>query len=89
VPPGYRRCRPPARPKLDPFTGIIDQILDDDGSMPTKQRHIAKRIFERLRDEHGYRGGYTTVKDYVRVRRGPIQDRVSSSDLTAPPVGAA
>ena len=69
VPPGYRRCRPPARPKLDPFTGIIDQILDDDGSMPTKQRHTAKRIFERLRDEHGYRGGYTTVKDYVRVRR--------------------
>ena len=30
VPPGYRRSRPPARPKLDPFTGIIDQILDDD-----------------------------------------------------------
>ena len=55
VPPGYRRCRPPARPKLDPFTGIIDQILDDDGSMPTKQRHTAKRIFERLRDDHGYR----------------------------------
>ena len=24
VPPGYRRRRPPARPKLDPFTGIID-----------------------------------------------------------------
>ena len=29
VPPGYRRSRPPARPKLDRFTGIIDQILDD------------------------------------------------------------
>ena len=28
VPPGYRRSRPPARPKLDPFTGIIDRILD-------------------------------------------------------------
>ncbi len=37
--------------------------------MPAKQRHTAKRIFERLRDEHGYGGGYTTVKDYVRVRR--------------------
>lgn len=69
VPPGYRRRRRPARPKLDPFTGIIDQILDDDGSIPAKQRHTAKRIFERLRDEHGYGGGYTTVKDYVRVRR--------------------
>lgn len=31
-----------------------------------KQRHTAKRIFERLRDEHGFKGGYTTVKNYVR-----------------------
>jgi hypothetical protein len=31
---------------------------------PKKQRHTAKRIFERLRDEHGYAGGITIVKDY-------------------------
>ena len=31
-----------------------------------KQRHTAKRIFERLRDEHAFKGGYTTVKNYVR-----------------------
>ena len=30
VPPGYRRSRPPARPKLDPFIGIIDRILEED-----------------------------------------------------------
>jgi hypothetical protein len=30
-----------------------------------KQRHTAKRIFERLRDEHGFTGGITIVKDYV------------------------
>ena len=57
VPPGYRRIRRPARPKLDPFTGIIDQILDDDGSIPAKQRHTAKRIFDRLCAEHGFTGG--------------------------------
>ena len=68
VPPGYRRKRPPARPKLDRFTGIIDEILADDGR-PRKQRHTAKRIFERLRDEHGYSGGITIVRDYVRGRR--------------------
>jgi hypothetical protein len=28
-----------------------------------KQLHTAKRIFERLRDEHGFAGGYTVVKD--------------------------
>src|SRR5271170_4251135 len=47
VPPGYRRSRPPARPKLDPFVGI----------------------FDRLRDEQGYSGGITVVKDYVHERR--------------------
>src|SRR6188472_4460012 len=66
VPPGYRRSRPPARPKLDPFIGIIDLILLEDEGRPRKQRHTAKRIFERLRDEHGYRGGITAVKDAVR-----------------------
>ena len=69
VPPGYRRSRSPARPKLDPFVGIIDQILEDDKGRPAKQRHTSKRIFERLRDEHGYAGGLTIVKDYVLGQR--------------------
>ena len=69
VPPGYRRQNPPKRPKLEPFTGVIDRILEDDLRRPRKQRHTAKRIFERLRDEYGYGGGYTTVKDYVRENR--------------------
>ena len=69
VPPGYRRSRPPARPKLDPFIGIIDQILEEEKRRPVKQRHTSKRIFERLRDEHGFGGGLTIVKDYVQERR--------------------
>jgi transposase len=69
VPPGYRRHHPPRRPKLDPFVGIIDRILEEDRSAPRKQRHTAKRIFERLRDEHGFEGGYTIVKDYIREHR--------------------
>ncbi len=35
VPPGYRRSGPPRRPKLDPFTGIIDRILEDDRTATT------------------------------------------------------
>ena len=65
VPPGYRRQDPPRRPKLAPFTGVIEAILEADRQVPRKQRHTAKRIFERLRGEHGFDGGYTTVKDYV------------------------
>jgi len=62
VPPGYRRSRPPARPKLDPFVGIIERILEEDKGQPAKQQHTSKRIFERLRDEHGYNGGITIVR---------------------------
>ncbi len=69
LPPGYRREQPIRRPKLDAFTGSIDQILSDDRERPKKQRHTAKRICERLRDEHDFTGGYTTVKDYVREKR--------------------
>jgi transposase len=69
VPPGYQRSVEPRRPKLDGFTGVIDQILETDGGSPRKQRHTAKRIYERLRDEYGFAGGYTIVKDYVRSQR--------------------
>ena len=69
APPGYRRQSSPRRPKLDPFTGVIDCILDDDHRVPKKQRHTAKRIFERLREDYGFDGGYTVVKDYVRKHR--------------------
>ena len=69
APPGYRRQFPPRRPKLEPFTGVIDTILENDLRLPRKQRHTAQRIFQRLRDEHGFAGGYTIVKDYVREHR--------------------
>ena len=69
VPPSYRRRSSPRRPKLDPFIAIIDRILEEDRHCHRKQRHTAKRIFERLGDEHGFEGGYTIVKDYVRSQR--------------------
>ena len=53
----------------EPYIGVIDKILEDDLGAPRKQGHTAKRIFERLRDEYGFGGGYTTVKDYVREHR--------------------
>lgn len=66
VPPGYRRTAAIKRPKLDGFSEIIDQWLRDDIGQHRKQRHTAKRVFDRLRDEHGFTGGYTIIKDYVR-----------------------
>ncbi|MGD9540854.1 IS21 family transposase [Methylocystis sp.] len=69
APPGYVRTKPPERPKLGPLIPVIDAILESDKTAPVKQRHTAKRIFERLRDEHGFAGGYTVVKNYVRLSR--------------------
>ncbi len=51
--------------KLKGLTEIIDKILTDDRTVHSKQRHTATRIFERLRDEHGFIGGITIVRDYV------------------------
>ena len=65
-PPGYQQGqgeRP--RPKLGPFLGVIDQILEVDKTAPKKQRHTAKRVFERLRDEHGYQGSESHVRRYL------------------------
>jgi transposase len=69
APPGYVRSKAPERPKLGPLVPVIDAILEADKTAPPKQRHTAKRIFERLRIEHGFAGGYTVVKDYVRLAR--------------------
>ena len=63
-PPGCRRSAQPER-KIDPFREWIRTVLDADRSVPRKQRHTAKRLFERLRDERGYDGGYTVVKELV------------------------
>ena len=74
IPLVYRRSKPARRPKLEPYIGVIDRILEEDKGAPKKQRHTAKRIFERLRAEHGFRGGYTIVKDYVRERRRRLRE---------------
>ncbi len=57
------------KPKLGALLPVIDATLEADRTAPLKQRHTAKRMFERLRDEHGFAGGYTVVKDYVRLAR--------------------
>jgi transposase len=83
LPPGYTRTKPVGKPKLGPLLPVIDAILDADRTAPVKQRHTAKRIFERLRDEHGFAGGYTVVKDHVRISRA--RGRETFVPLAHPP----
>ena len=48
VPPGSRRQEPVKRPKLDLWVGVIDAMVEEDKLRPVKQRHTAKRVFDRL-----------------------------------------
>jgi len=81
-PPGYRLTK--RRPsKLEPFLPIIEEILKNDRQVHRKQRHTARRIFERLRDEHGYDGGETIVKNAIRGLRQ--QNREVFLPLSHPP----
>jgi len=73
-PPGYRISIPRPKSKIGPFLGRIQQILDGDRHTHWKQRHTAKRIFQRLRDEEGYTGSYTTVKKEVRALKKKKQE---------------
>ncbi len=74
---GLKHAEPPpavltrtrSAPLLGPVEPLIDQILRDDEEAPPKQRHTAAQMFRRLRDEHGYRGGYAQVRRYVLQHR--------------------
>jgi transposase len=63
-PPGYRRVKKRGR-KIDVHVEWIRRVLDGDREVPRKSRHTAKRIFDRLKTERGYEGGYTAVKEAV------------------------
>jgi transposase len=64
-PPGYRIEKPRPKPKIGPYLERIAQIIEADKSLPKKQRHTAKRIYERIK-EMGYRGHYTQVREAVK-----------------------
>jgi transposase len=69
-----RRARP--SPVMDPVKPIIDRWLAEDESRPRKQRHTAKRIYDRLRVEYGFTGGASTVRRYVGQRRKVMRAQV-------------
>jgi transposase len=77
-PPRKAPERRPA-PKLGPYRPLIDEWLIADREAPRKQRHTAKRIWQRLVDEHGVEVAETTVRDYVRRRRRELGEPVDEA----------
>lgn len=73
-PPGYRIATTRKRPKMEPFLPRIAEILEADRRAPKKQRHTAKRVFDRLVAEHAFDGSYESVKEAVRAWRQGQQE---------------
>lgn len=78
---GFSPQRPEASEhpgKLDPYKALIGEMLEEDRRRCRKQRHTAKRVFERLRAEHGFSGSYSTAQRYMKEIRpkGPRGESV-------------
>jgi len=74
--PQYALQRPRPCPVLDPVKPIIDRWLAEDLERPRKQRHTARRIYERLTTEYGFQGAESTVRRYVGRRRKELRSQV-------------
>jgi transposase len=61
----YTLGAPRPRPVTEPVVPLVKQWLEDDKSKPRKQRHTKTRIFERLRDEYGFKGSRRAVSDLI------------------------
>lgn len=59
-----------AKPSIvDPYKAIIHSWLEEDKKHWRKQHHTAKRVYERLVEEHSYPGGYSAIQRYLKKHR--------------------
>ena len=93
-----RSATPPPRktvvrpaPVMDAWKATVDEWLDADRLAPPKQRHTARRVWQRLVDEHQANVGESTVRRYVAEarRRQPAVLAKVSVPQTHPPGGEA
>ena len=76
-------------PVLGEYIPLINEWLEGDVTAPRKQRHTAKRIYDRLRAEAGYTGGYSSVKRYVRKKRFVLRQGLAGCLPLAHPMAYA
>lgn len=69
MPPPRKDYPPRRRPAIEPYAEIVDGWLLADREMPRKQRHTARRVWQRLVAEHGAACSEVTVSRYVARRR--------------------
>ena len=89
IPPPRKAYPPRPRPAIDPYVEVIDGWLLADRDAPRKQRHTARRVWQRLVAEHGATLAEVTVSRYVARRRVELGlDRVEVAVPQTHPPGA-
>ena len=69
LPPARKSYPPRSRPAIQPWAAVIDGWLLADQKVPRKQRHTARRVWQRLVAEHGASVSEVTVSRHVARRR--------------------
>ena len=89
IPPPRKAYPRRPRPAIDPYVEVIDSWLLADREVPRKQRHTARRVWQRLVAEHGASVAEVTVSRYVARRRAELGlDRVQVAVPQTHPPGA-
>lgn len=65
--PRYNLSKVKSCPVLDPYKDIVNEWLKQDITAPKKQRHTARRIYQRLCEEYQFKGSESTVRRFVRM----------------------
>jgi transposase len=77
-------------PIMDPYREIVDTWLLEDKNRPKKQRHTAKRVYDRLMEEFGFKGSERTIRYYVAKRKKEFDlEKVDSHNRLEHPGGEA
>jgi transposase len=84
VPPPRKTYPSRPRPAIDLYVAIVDGWLLADRDVPRKQRHTARRIWQRLVAEHGATLAEVTVSRYVTRRRAELG--LDKAEVTVPQV---
>jgi transposase len=91
LPPPRKQPEGRAAPKLGAYRELIDSWLVADREAPRKQRHTARRVWQRLIDEQGVEVSERQVRRYVRSRRrelGELVDEVFVPQVHEPGIEA-
>jgi transposase len=64
-PPKYKLQHPRAKPIADQWRKLVQEIVAADETAPRKQKHTARRIYDRLVEDNGYVGSERTIRQMV------------------------